>query len=579
MPDVRISSPTFISEVQQTVRNTQLGKYSSVNFDGSGDYLTVPFNSIFNIPLDTAVTFECWVYTTSSSEFIMAGRNWSYGGTGPTWGFTLVSGITPRWAIAGTGSATYVLAQSTISGSLNSWNHYAFTRDSSNVVRIFVNGVVGVTRTDGQAMTNASGNVFIGAPTNLATYSNGYMSNMRYVSGSALYTANFTPPTAPLTAIANTSLLTCQDATFIDNSTNKFTITSFGDTKTSNFNPFPNILNFLNEGKNGSQLFSGVGGVVSTYSLVYTTTNAYASGTLAPNGDIHFIPFSAIRGQKISAAGVVSTYSLVYTTTNAYSGGVLASNGDINFIPRDAVRGQRISASGVVSTYSLVYTAAGSYAGGILAPNGDIHFVPLVANRGQKISAAGVVSTYSLVYTTSTGAYAGGALAPNGDIHFIPYDAPVGQKVSPGGAVSTYSLVYTASAAYNGGVLAPNGDIHFVPHSANIGQKISSAGVVSTYSLVYTTTTAYTGGVLAPNGDIHFIPRSAIVGQKISAAGVVSTYSLVYTTTNAYHGGVLAPNGDIHFVPFSANRGLEITLNTGVLFSKGLCSSQFLNKY
>jgi hypothetical protein len=577
MPDVRISSPTFISEVQQTVRNTQQGRYSSVIFDGSGDYLTVPFNSIFNIPLDTAVTFECWVYTTSSSEFIMAGRNWSYGGTGPTWGFTLVSGITPRWAIAGTGSATYVLAQSAISGSLNSWNHYAFTRDSSNVVRIFVNGVVGVTRTDGQAMTNASGNVFIGAPTNLATYSNGYMSNMRYVSGSALYTANFTPPTAPLTAIANTSLLTCQDATFIDNSTNKFTITSFGDTKTSNFNPFPNILNFLNEGKNGSQLFSGAGGVVSTYSLIYTLADAYTGGVLAPNGDIHFVPLNAVRGQKVSASGVVSTYSLVYTTSNAYGGGTLAPNGEVHFVPFNAVRGQKISTSGVVSTYSLVYTG-GNYAGGVMSPNGDIHFIPWSAPVGQKISSAGLVSTYSLVYTTTT-AYASGVLAQNGDIHFVPNQANRGQKISAAGVVTTYSLVYTgATNVYAGGVLAQNGDIHFIPRNAPVGQKVSAAGVVSTYSLVYTVADAYYGGVLSPNGDIHFIPYSAPVGQKISAAGVVSTYSLVYTTTSAYAGGTLTPTGDVLFIPRSANRGEKITLNTGILFSKGLCSSQYLNK-
>jgi hypothetical protein len=77
-------------------------------------------------------------------------------------------------------------------------------------------------------------------------------------------------------------------------------------------------------------------------------------GVLAPNGDIHFIPFEANRGQKISAAGVVSTYSLVYTAgSSAYAGGVLAPNGDIHFVPRNANRGQKISASGVVSTYSL----------------------------------------------------------------------------------------------------------------------------------------------------------------------------------------------------------------------------------
>jgi hypothetical protein len=36
---------------------------------------------------------------------------------------------------------------------------------------------------------------------------NGYVSNFRVVKGTAVYTANFTPPTSPLTAITNTSLL------------------------------------------------------------------------------------------------------------------------------------------------------------------------------------------------------------------------------------------------------------------------------------------------------------------------------------------------------------------------------------
>jgi hypothetical protein len=72
-------------------------------------------------------------------------------------------------------------------------------------------------------------------------------------------------------------------------------------------------------------------------------------GVLAPNGDIHFVPVGANRGQKISSIGVVSTYSLVYTVAgNAYFGGVLASNGDIHFVPTSD-RGQKINASGVVS--------------------------------------------------------------------------------------------------------------------------------------------------------------------------------------------------------------------------------------
>jgi len=83
--------------------------------------------------------------------------------------------------------------------------------------------------------------------------------------------------------------------------------------------------------------------VVSTYSLVYSASNGYQGGVLAPNGDIHFVPYSAVRGQKISATGVVSTYSLVYTVGTSYYGGVLTSDGSIYFIPNDAVIGQKIS--------------------------------------------------------------------------------------------------------------------------------------------------------------------------------------------------------------------------------------------
>ena len=325
-------------------------------------------------------------------------------------------------------------------------------------------------------------------------------------------------------------------------------------------------------------------GVVSTYSLVYTTSNAYKGGVLAPNGDIHFVPSNANVGQKINyLSGLVSTYSIISLTQ--YSGGVLAANGDIHFVPQGA-RGQKINASGVVSTYSLVYTASSAYEGGVLAPNGDIHFVPYNAVRGQKVSAAGVVSTYSLIYTTTL-AYSGGVLAPNGDIHFVPGGAARGQKISAAGVVSTYSLVYTTGGgtlAYSGGVIAPNGDIHFVPWSATVGQKISSSGVVSTYSLVIAESGAYSGGVLAPNGDIHFVPRDSstgvgqpYVGQKVSAAGVVSTYGLVLTTSGSFIGGVLAPNGEIYFIPANAARGQK--LSTGTQRNIGYCLSPFFNKF
>jgi hypothetical protein len=66
----------------------------------------------------------------------------------------------------------------------------------------------------------------------------GYISNVRFVNGTAVYTAAFTPPTSPLTAVANTSLLTCQSNRFKDNSTNTFAVTVAGSPSVQRFSPF-----------------------------------------------------------------------------------------------------------------------------------------------------------------------------------------------------------------------------------------------------------------------------------------------------------------------------------------------------
>jgi hypothetical protein len=205
-------------------------------FDGTGDYLTVPYSSSFSIPSNTAFTFECWVYTTINNIFTVANRNWNYGGTGPTWAFYLNNGTTPGWGIAGTGYSTYnMLNSSSVSGKLGAWNHYVWTRDSSNVCSMYVNGINGgVSRTDGQAMTSGSGNVFIGVSSNLASpYANGNISNMRFVLGTAVYTSNFVPPASPLQAITNTSLLTNMTSAGIYDAAMMTNMETLGDAKLS----------------------------------------------------------------------------------------------------------------------------------------------------------------------------------------------------------------------------------------------------------------------------------------------------------------------------------------------------------
>ena len=91
----------------------------------------------------------------------------------------------------------------------NTWNHYAVTR-IGNTFNLYRNGVSVSTRTSsGTIDLNQGGSTVIGVTgwSKVSTdFWNGYISNLRVVKGTAVYTANFTPPTAPLTAITNTSL-------------------------------------------------------------------------------------------------------------------------------------------------------------------------------------------------------------------------------------------------------------------------------------------------------------------------------------------------------------------------------------
>jgi len=91
---------------------------------------------------------------------------------------------------------------------------------------------------------------------------------------------------------------------------------------------------------------NGTAGIVSTFSFVYTAAGSYRGGVLAPNGDIHFVPYRAPVGQKLNTTtGIISTYSILYTTTVAYMSGILRPDGSILFCPRSAIRGQTIETS------------------------------------------------------------------------------------------------------------------------------------------------------------------------------------------------------------------------------------------
>ena len=145
--------------------------------------------------------------------------------------------------------------------SIGVWHHVAVARSGTST-KMFLNGTqVGSTYSDTNNYLVGASRPTIGkAGFNDSSYLDGYISNLRVVKGTAVYTSNFTPPTQPLTAITNTSLLTCQSNRFLDASTNNFAITKNGDTTVTTFNPF----NITNTGTSGSAYFDGTGDYCTT---------------------------------------------------------------------------------------------------------------------------------------------------------------------------------------------------------------------------------------------------------------------------------------------------------------------------
>jgi len=212
--------------------------YNSVSFDGTGDYLTLPSDQLPFTMGTGDFTIEMWVNITSLAvnrtlyDTVNGGDST---GTGRFGMQVTTGGVVQVYSLAGT-----ILTSGGVLGT-NTWYHVAYSR-SSNSGRLFVDGTqVNSTYTDnnGYIVGTISRPVIGINGFNLSTNPMlGYISNLRVVKGTGVYTANFTPSTVPLTAISGTSLLTCQSDTIIDNSTNNYTITVGGQASVNIQTPF-----------------------------------------------------------------------------------------------------------------------------------------------------------------------------------------------------------------------------------------------------------------------------------------------------------------------------------------------------
>jgi hypothetical protein len=114
----------------------------------------------------------------------------------------------------------------------NQWYHVAVTR-KSGTIRAFVNGIQQYTTTLASSLYNGSQALNVAGRSDASVPLKGYLTDMQLVNGTALYTSNFVPPQAPLTAIQNTTLLLNMDKAAIADKSGKTNLEIVGDTKIS----------------------------------------------------------------------------------------------------------------------------------------------------------------------------------------------------------------------------------------------------------------------------------------------------------------------------------------------------------
>ncbi|OUU63829.1 MAG: hypothetical protein CBC24_08665, partial [Candidatus Pelagibacter sp. TMED64] len=201
----------------------------SASFDGTGDSIQITGGSDFTFTGD--FTAECWVYCNARTN--------DYAGI---FGFSHDSQST-GWNVLGRSNGklhfnvgmTYTDATGSLP--LNQWVHLALVRNgsSSGNCKLYINGVADATTVTKTGTVTQPTFIQIGQYPGIAARAfNGNIADVRVVNGTAVYTSNFTPTTAPLTAVTNTKLLVqSTDAGIIDKAQSAGFVKLLGNTKSS----------------------------------------------------------------------------------------------------------------------------------------------------------------------------------------------------------------------------------------------------------------------------------------------------------------------------------------------------------
>jgi len=196
--------------------STEEGKWG-VYFDGEGTHQPVSVATSADIFAETSdFTMEFFYFGEGRQQTLIDTRS----GLNSDTAITIYMNSSGQVAFYAAGADRIAPSSSSVIVP-GTWNHIALAR-SSSATNMWINGSLAGSASDSYNYTNTN-NYKIGGPAaDIDAYHvKGYISNFRFIKGTALYSGNssITVPTSYLTAVTNTKVLCCQSNRYKDNST------------------------------------------------------------------------------------------------------------------------------------------------------------------------------------------------------------------------------------------------------------------------------------------------------------------------------------------------------------------------